>query len=136
MNQKLQKLVDSARAAQKKAYAPYSRFKVGAAVLTKSGKIFSGANVENASYGLSICAERVAVSQAVSSGDKEILVVAVFSSSTQPASPCGACRQFIAEFGNEIMVVMANAKGRKFTKIISQLLPDKFQFKRSQPRKK
>jgi cytidine deaminase len=89
------KLIEAAKAAQKKAYCPYSRYPVGAAVLTESGRIYSGCNVENASFGLAICAERVAIFKAVSHGDKKIKALCVAAKS---ARPCGACRQVIIEF--------------------------------------
>lgn len=89
------KLIEAAKTAQKKAYCPYSRYPVGAAVLTESGRIYSGCNVENASFGLSICAERVAIFKAVSHGEKRITALCVAAKS---AAPCGACRQVIIEF--------------------------------------
>ncbi|MDD2805136.1 MAG: cytidine deaminase [Elusimicrobiales bacterium] len=89
------KLIEAAKAAQKKAYCPYSRYPVGAAVLTESGRIYSGCNVENASFGLAICAERVAIFKAVSHGEKRVKALCVAAKS---ARPCGACRQVIIEF--------------------------------------
>jgi cytidine deaminase len=93
-----------ARAASKNAYCVYSKFPVGAAVLTDDGKIFAGCNVENVSFGLTICAERNAIFQAVAQGYKAIRAVVVFTSTNKPAAPCGACRQVISEFGPEAEV--------------------------------
>ncbi len=92
------KLVEAAKSAQKKAYCPYSRYPVGAAVLAESGRIYSGCNVENASFGLSICAERAAIFNAVMHGEKKIMAVCVAAKS---ATPCGACRQVIVEFASK-----------------------------------
>ena len=115
-----------AKIVRKKAYAPYSNFKVGAAVLTIDGKIFTGCNVENSSYGLSICAERSAISNAISSGYKKFTKIAVVTDSEPPASPCGACRQVIFEFGDDIEVIMANLKGDIRIARIDELLKDGF----------
>jgi cytidine deaminase len=102
---KLAELKRRARDASQHAYAPYSRFAVGAAVLTGSGEIFAAANVENASYGLSICAERNAIFQAVAHGARTIEAIAVYTPTAAPTPPCGACRQVLAEFGTDILVV-------------------------------
>jgi cytidine deaminase len=109
-----------------RAYAPYSRFRVGAAVLTASGDVFAGCNVENASYGLTICAERTAACAAVAAGHREIVAVAVVSSGGQ--APCGACRQFLAEFGPamEVLVVDADNPSRTLQTALDRLLPDRF----------
>ncbi len=122
----MDKVIAEAKIAREKAYAPYSNFKVGAAVLTNNGKIFSGCNIENSSYGLSICAERAAIFNAVSSGYKEFTKIAVVTDSEPPASPCGACRQVIFEFGDDIEVIMANLKGEIKIEKISELLKDGF----------
>jgi cytidine deaminase len=121
----LDDLMARAHQARKNAYAPYSRFLVGAAVATDRG-VFIGANVENASYGLSICAERVAASSAVAAGARRIDAVAVTSSAAGPASPCGACRQFLYEFGPEMTVIAEGALGERRTWRLSELLPDGF----------
>lgn len=107
------KLLLKARAAMKSAYAPYSDFQVGAAILLRDGRIFTGCNVENASYGLTICAERNAIFAAVAASKKkpEIAAIAVVNRRGVPCSPCGACRQVIAEFGPEAMVWYLGAKG-------------------------
>lgn len=121
----LDDLMARARAARENAYAPYSRFRVGAAVSTDQG-VFSGANVENASYGLSICAERVAASCAVAAGVRTIDAVAVSSSAAGPASPCGACRQFLYEFGPDMIVVAEGTGGERKVWRLSELLVDGF----------
>lgn len=112
-----------AREASQHSYSPYSKFPVGAAVLTNRGKIYTGTNVENASYGLTICAERVAICKAVSEGDKIIVAIAV--SAPKDSTPCGACRQFIYEFGSGIRVFIDNARGTA-ERTISDLLPAGF----------
>ncbi|MAE70511.1 MAG: cytidine deaminase [Gemmatimonadetes bacterium] len=109
------------------AYAPYSRFPVGAVVETEVG-VFEGVNVENASYGLTICAERIAIGAAVTAGAREVRTVAVASTSSPPASPCGACRQVIAEFGGGARVLLVNQRGERVETSIEALLPDSFSF--------
>ena len=108
------------------AHAPYSNFKVGAAVLGASGKVYSGCNVENASYGLSICAERVAIFKAVSEGEQEIQAIAIANSTGKPAFPCGACRQVMAEFAaDEMYIHLVSDEGvEKHT--LAELLPNAF----------
>ncbi len=121
----MDELIKAAEAARKAAYAPYSRFAVGAAVRGASGRIYDGCNVENASYGLTMCAERVAIFKAVSAGEKRLVALAVTADAPAPASPCGACRQVMAEFGiNE--VVMCNTKGERRTVTLAALLPYAF----------
>jgi cytidine deaminase len=114
-----------ARAAREHAYAPYSRFRVGAAVSSDIG-VFSGANVENASYGLSICAERVAATTAVAAGARVIDAVAVTSSAAGSGSPCGACRQFLYEFGPHMTVASEGTGGNRKVWRLSELLVDGF----------
>ena len=123
-------LMRAARAAMKKAYAPYSKFHVGAAVLTKTGKVFSGCNVENASYGMTNCAERTAIFSAVAQlGPKfEVIAVAVANDHGVPCSPCGACRQVIYEFGPDAIVFFQGANGEKQAHI-TELLPEGFRLK-------
>jgi cytidine deaminase len=117
-------LYGEAQIAAESAYAPYSSFPVGAAVLTKSGSIFRGTNVENASYGLTVCAERIAIGNTISSGSIDIAAIAVYTK-IGTGTPCGACRQFILEFGNEIIVVFK--QGDTLTQMpISDLLPFAF----------
>ncbi|MDR5694699.1 MAG: cytidine deaminase [Armatimonadota bacterium] len=121
-------LVRAARDARRKAYAPYSGFKVGAAVWAVDGTVVTGCNVENVSYGLSHCAERVAIHKAVSMGKRRLLAIAVVAEGAEPPTPCGACRQVMAEFGIET-VIMATPRGRKvITKNLSELLPEPFLF--------
>ena len=103
------KLLAAARAAASNAYCPYSRFAVGAALLTDDGRIFTGANVENASYGLTVCAERAAVLQAVSAGARRFRALAVVAGARTPATPCGACRQVLAEFCSDRLPVFCAA---------------------------
>lgn len=119
-------LIDHALMAMQFTYSPYSEFPVGSAVLSKSGEVFLGCNVENASYGCTICAERTALVKAVSEGVKEFDTVAVVCERTKDAWPCGACRQFIAEFGASIRVVVEGSDGTVHVKSISELLPHMF----------
>lgn len=123
---KYEKLIHAAEEARKRAYAPYSKFKVGAAVLTFEGKIFTGCNIENASFGLSICAERVAIFKAISEGYSRFKAIAIIGDTNQPCTPCGACRQVILEFGEDIKVVMSNMKGKVAIKRIDKLLSQAF----------
>ena len=119
------KLIELASQAREHAYAPYSKYKVGAALLTSSGKFFTGCNIENAAYPTSICAERVTVFKAVSEGEREFTAIAVVTSNG--GSPCGSCRQVLAEFGLEIVVIIADTQG-KIGKIATsaELLPGSF----------
>jgi cytidine deaminase len=119
-------LIDAAKAVRASAHAPYSHFQVGAAVQTASGEIFAGCNVENASYGLTICAERAAVCAAVAAGHNDIIAVAVVARGG--AAPCGACRQVLAEFGPNMDVVMVDADDLApiRTATLDALLPDAF----------
>ena len=118
-----EKLIEAAIAARLQAYAPYSGFFVGAAVLA-GGRIFSGCNVENASYGLTCCAERTAVFAAVAAGAKEFAAIAIVTSNG--GSPCGACRQVLREFGTTTLVIMSRPKGRPTAALLQDLLPDSF----------
>jgi cytidine deaminase len=122
-----ERLLASAREILRRAYAPYSGFKVGAAVLTREGTIFTGCNVENASYGLTICAERSAIFSAVagSNGKPSLQAVAVVNEKEVPCSPCGACRQVISEFGLETVVLFKSERGYEEL-TISDLLPSSF----------
>ncbi len=119
-------LMNAAREAAQTAYAPYSRFLVGAAILTEDGTVHAGCNVENASYGLSICAERNAATSMVSADpdDRRIKSVAVFSPNTSPCFPCGACRQFLREFGCEEVVVEDASGLRRYP--FEEILPNSF----------
>ena len=125
----IEALIESARAVRDNAYAPYSGFMVGAAVLSESGKIYVGCNVENASYGATLCAERSAIAQMIAAGEKQVLTVAVFVDGKEPAMPCGVCRQVIAELGPHAEIVTATPKGTKRT-TIEHLLPDPFVLRR------
>ena len=121
----IERLVAAADAARTRAYAPYSRFTVGAALRLADGTILSGCNVENASFGLAICAERNAVAAAVAAGARSFDAVAVVTDSTPPASPCGACRQVLAEFG-DCTIILANPDGDRVITSVSELLPNAF----------
>jgi len=123
---KFRKLIAAAMAARRNAYAPYSKFRVGAALLTRSGKVYTGVNVENASYGLTNCAERVAVGKAVSDGHRQFQAIAVVGPSLA-LSPCGACRQVLAEFGDYV-VICADSRNLRRVRIqlLSELLPHSF----------
>lgn len=116
-------LIESARQVREKAYAPYSHFKVGAAVRTKSGRVFTGCNVENLSFGLTICAERVAVGAAVAAGERDFEALAVVADSKEPVTPCGACRQVLAEFSTTLPICSANLEGEVYESSIAELLP-------------
>lgn len=124
------RLLEAARAAMKNAYAPYSHFKVGAALLTTKGELFVGCNVENASYGMTNCAERTAIFSAVASLGRnvEIQAIAVVNDHDAPCPPCGACRQVIYEFGSKATVYFLSAKGWKKLPI-ADLLPEGFRLK-------
>ncbi|MFA5809594.1 MAG: cytidine deaminase [Thermoleophilia bacterium] len=126
LNTQQRELIERAIQAARKAYAPESGFQVGAAVLTASGKIYTGCNVENASYGISMCAERVAVYCAVEAGERSFEAMAVVAGEGDlDAPPCGACRQALFEFSPE-MVVTYRYGGRFTTRIVAELLPDAF----------
>lgn len=120
-------LISGARAARRNSYAPYSNFHVGAAVLTEDGKIYTGSNVENASYGLAICAERSAISNAISHGKRKVKAIAIVTGNEKPVSPCGACRQVIREFADvDTLIIMVGNSGACETKTIDELLPLSF----------
>jgi homotetrameric cytidine deaminase len=116
-------LLDIARTARQHAYAPYSRFEVGAALLTVSGRVFTGCNVENLSFGLTICAERAAVCAAIAAGEREFVRIAVVADSVTPVSPCGACRQVLVEFGSDVEMVSSTLAGETYRALVSELLP-------------
>jgi len=119
------KLTEAAAETRENAHAPYSGYRVGAAVVDERGRIFSGCNVENASYGLSVCAERHALAAAVAAGAQGIRALLVLTRSNPPASPCGACRQVMREFG-DFPVVMANTEGARIISSVEELLPMAF----------
>ncbi|KAI8812126.1 cytidine deaminase-like protein [Cladochytrium replicatum] len=112
--------------AKQHSYSPYSKFRVGAALLTKTGKIYLGVNVENASYGGTICAERTAFVKAVSDGEKQFLAVAVGTDVDECVAPCGMCRQFMVEFGKKIQVLETTERGKIEILTLEQLLPGSF----------
>ncbi|KNH20228.1 cytidine deaminase [Priestia megaterium] len=123
-------LIDEAIAASKQAHVPYSQFHVGAALLTTDGKIYRGCNIENASYGLTNCAERTAIFKAVSEGDKQFSAIAVVGDTDGPISPCGACRQVLAEFCDDhTQIILANLKGDFVITNINEILPGYFSSK-------
>lgn len=119
-------LIEVAKKYRENAYAPYSKFKVGAAVLTSSGKVFGGCNIENSSYPVTNCAERTAIFKAVSEGEKIFESIAVIADTEKPCSPCGACRQVMAEFKIP-KIIMANLKGDKKIVTLEEVLPFAFE---------
>ncbi len=120
-----QALIDLANEARKRAYAPYSNYRVGAALRAKSGKIYTGVNVENAAYPQTMCAERVAIFKAVSEGEMEFEMIAV--ATDNGGSPCGGCRQVMAEFGLDAIVLIADGEGRLQKQMtVDELLPEAF----------
>ena len=121
----MDELIMAARQAREKAYAPYSQFKVGAAVLGENGRIYSGCNIENASYGLPNCAERTAIFKAVSAGERALSLLAVVADTIRPVAPCGACRQVMAEFSIQ-RIVLCNLKGDRIEMTMNELLPMSF----------
>ena len=122
----VRRLREAARNASANAYAPYSELRVGAACLTAGGRIFTGVNVENASYGLTVCAERNAVFQAVAAGEQDIRAVLVYTSTAEPTTPCGACRQVLSEFGDDIAILCHCDGDAVLEASIAELLPHRF----------
>ena len=120
------RLVPAARAALAHAYAPYSGFRVGAAVLGASGAVYSGCNVENASYPVSLCAERGAIAAAVAAGERSLLAVAIVTAQGDPCPPCGMCRQALSEFGPDMEVRLVSSDGREAHHHLADLLPAAF----------
>lgn len=115
-----------ARAARERAYVPYSHFAVGAALIAADGSIYTGCNVENASYGLANCAERTALFKMVSDGQQRFTAIAVIADTDGPCSPCGACRQVMSEFGPQARVILTNLKGDVQVTSVRELLPGAF----------
>jgi cytidine deaminase len=129
MNQDLESLIEQTIKAFEMAYAPFSKFCVGATVVTKSGKVYTGCNIESASYGLTVCAERVAIWKAVSEGEREFAMVCVVADTEELTPPCGVCRQIIWEFCEDIPIVFANLKGKYEVLQMKDLLPRAFDTK-------
>ena len=124
-----EKLIEAAKEVRQRAFAPYSNFKVGAALLGKNGETFTGCNVENASYGLTMCAERVAIFKAISEGATDFERIVVVADTENLTPPCGSCRQIIWEFCGDVPVTLANLKGAVETFQMSDLLPRAFDSK-------
>jgi cytidine deaminase len=122
----VQRMLEAARDALKNAYCPYSRFPVGASVLSAEGEIFAGCNVENASYGLTMCAERNAVFQMVAHARQKVVAVVIYTPTQEPASPCGACRQVLNEFGPRARVVSVCDSAARIDTTVDELLPGAF----------
>lgn len=121
------RLIEAAIEARKSAYVPYSKFSVGAALLTADEKVYKGANIENASYSLCMCAERVALFKALSEGEKNFQALAVVADTSEPITPCGACRQVLIEFCHpEMKVILSNLNGNSFEMTVQELLPVEF----------
>ncbi len=123
------KIIEQAAKAREKAVAPFSNFKVGAALETKDGAVYTGCNIENASYGLTMCAERVAIFKAISEGAREFKTIAVVADTDELTPPCGPCRQIIHEFCGDIPVILANLKDKTETLPMNELLPRAFDVK-------
>jgi cytidine deaminase len=121
-------LVSEARLARDNAVAPFSKFKVGAALRTAEGKVYRGCNVENCTYGLTVCAERVALLSALAAGERKFTAIAVVTQSREPATPCGPCRQLMWEYCGDIDVTLANLDGRRVEYKLSTLFPHPFSF--------
>lgn len=133
MDNQLNDLLSIAQQARESAYAPYSGYKVGAAVLSGSGKVYHGCNVEDASYGLTVCAERVAIFKAVSEGEREITAIAIVAGETEIPRPCGACLQVMAEFAPKdasLPILVASADGRYEIHALADYLPMPFYLER------
>ena len=124
-------LLEAARAAFHNAYVPYSNFRVGAALRTKGGNVVAGANVENSSFGLTRCAEQSAIQAMATAGEREFEELVVYTESDPPASPCGACRQVLAEFSPDAVVHLVNGAGGTITTTVSELLPGAFRLENS-----
>jgi cytidine deaminase len=127
--EKKEELIEAATRVRENSYAPFSDFRVGAALETDDGEIIAGCNVESASYGLTVCAERVAIWKAISEGKRKIKHIAVVADTEDLTPPCGVCRQIIWEFGGDIPVVLANLKGKVETLQMKDLLPRAFDTK-------
>jgi cytidine deaminase len=126
LNEDLDSLIEQARTARLHSVAPFSNFRVGAAVRTESGKVYTGCNVESASYGLTVCAERVALWKAISEGEHNFTALAVIADTETLTPPCGTCRQIIWEFARNATIVFANLQGQQETFAMTDLLPRAF----------
>ena len=123
----IEKIIEEAKLAREKAYVPYSKFKVGAAILTDDGKVYRGCNIENAAYSMCNCAERTALFKAYSEGDRHFTLLVVVADTDRPVSPCGACRQVISELcPSDMLVVLTNLKGEIKETTVAKLLPGAF----------
>jgi cytidine deaminase len=132
----MDELLAAALAARRRAHAPYSKFKVGAALETASGEIITGCNVENATYGLTVCAERVAVLKAVSEGHRRFRRIAIAAQAPQLTPPCGACRQILWEFGGNLEIQLVDPRGRTERWMLADLFPRGFDGSFLKPRRK
>ena len=121
-----EELIDRAREVRENACADYSHYKVGAALVAANGKVYTGCNVENSTYGLTVCAERVALWKALSEGERKFTRIAVVTASDPPASPCGACRQLLWEYCGDIEVILANLQGLRRTLTLAEIFPRPF----------
>ena len=121
-----ERLIAAAKAVRENAHAPYSNFRVGAALRAKSGRVYTGCNVENSTYGLTVCAERVAIFKAVSEGERGFDAIAVVADTDMPTPPCGACRQLIWEFCGDVDIILANMKGKVEVVHTSAIFPRPF----------
>ena len=129
MSSNREELIKLAKEVRENSFAPYSKFKVGSTVVTKTGKIYSGCNVESASYGLTVCAERVAIWKAISEGERELAEIVVVADTEKLTPPCGVCRQIIWEFCGDVSVTLANLQGKVETISMKELLPRAFDTK-------
>ena len=121
-------LIEEATKARQNAVAPFSNFKVGAALVTAGGKVFHGCNVENCSYGLTVCAERVALLSALAAGERSFTAIAVVTQADEPSTPCGPCRQLMWEYCGDIEVTLAGLKGQRVDYKLAELFPHPFYF--------
>src|SRR5438093_692541 len=126
MSENHKRLLDAARAAREHAHAPFSKFKVGAALEARDGTVIGGCNVENATYGLTLCAERVAIFKAISEGHRLFVRIAVIADTQEPTPPCGACRQILWELGGDLEIILGNLSGGRVVHRLKDLLPYPF----------